>query len=810
MANSNRDDMSEGSAFYDNIEHVFSKICEDGPEPSVVSENALVPVEPISPPPPLEPIPEAGSSAQAVEPPIDIVQSLWRFKWSLVTTFVLVSAALIWLIWSKTTLQYQAKGEIRISPIIPRLVFNTDENGAIPFYTSFVNTQVSVIRSLSILGAVLENPDVRNTRWYQNPEKTLIQRLRGQPISPYERLRDSLVVQPRNSTELIDLSLTCPVPQDAMIIVNAILEQYIANVGDRANTVKGELYRKLLAQFETLQAKTHGQEAKISELLLALGTENAPALVASRQLRLEAMKARLDDLRDRQEILRWTLDRQAPLVQGGIVYDGNDVPAGSVTAVETQPKYHEDAEWVRLDGIVMTLRHNLDITPYGPRHHALRKMKDALAFQEVAKLRREKQLDAQWRDKMRALLTAASLAGGALDAADAASAASAADAAGGVGAVGAVDLDLLLLSPEDRIGLLQNQEALLQADYAQEKDEFNKLLEAVQVVTKETAALAITRKLGDVVRQRLDEKKMERDVPGSIGILMRAIAPTEPFQDRRIAFSCISLILGLGLGGSAALIRGQQNQTIFTPKYLPVTMRDSFLGKIPRVPTKKLRGKALGQELERNPSLIEPIRVMRTILLSRLGSQAHRAVLISSATPGTGKSSFTMMMGRSLAQAGRKVLLIDTDSHSKTLSQCFELADQAGFIEFVRDKEIDRSLIVETETDGLSILPAGRVEEGQVALEQIANGALRRCLGQLSGDSGFDLILLDCPAILSIATTIIMASQVHGTIMVERERLSHRGNVSKALARLASSGGRLLGTVLVESRRNEGSGYGSG
>ena len=82
-----------------------------------------------------------------------------------------------------------------------------------------------------------------------------------------------------------------------------------------------------------------------------------------------------------------------------------------------------------------------------------------------------------------------------------------------------------------------------------------------------------------------------------------------------------------------------------------------------------------------------------------------------------------MMMGKSLAQAGRKVLLIDTDIHGKTLTQRFKLADQAGFVDFVRDKEIDRDLIVETETNGLSILPAGKVEEGKVALEQIANGA---------------------------------------------------------------------------------------
>ena len=117
-------------------------------------------------------------------------------------------------------------------------------------------------------------------------------------------------------------------------------------------------------------------------------------------------------------------------------------------------------------------------------------------------------------------------------------------------------------------------------------------------------------------------------------------------------------------------------------------------------------------------------------------------------------------------------------------------------------------LAVETETIGLSILPAGKVEKGIIALEQIASGALQTYLDRLSTQSDFDLILLDCPAILTIANTIIMASHVDGTIMVERERLSHRGNVARALARLGSSGGHLLGTVVVGLHKNQGAGYG--
>ncbi|MCH8216217.1 MAG: hypothetical protein IH892_05530, partial [Planctomycetes bacterium] len=507
MANSNRDDMSEGDAFCDNIEQVFTKICEDDPEPAVVTESTLVPVEPMSPPPPLEPIPETSLTAHAAEPPMDIVQSLWRFKWTLVTTFILVTATLIWLIWTKTTLKYQAKGEIRIRPVIPRLVFNTDENGAIPFYDSFVRTQVSVIRSLGILGPVLERPDIRKTRWYQNPESSLIQKIRGETISPFERLREGLLVNPRRGTEVVDLDFTCPFPEDAKVIVNAILDQYLAEVGDRAHADKDDLDSKRIAQFETLQNKIQLHESKISELLQSMGTDDAQALVASRRANSDRKKARLDELRQQQKQLQWTLDRQTRPVPDGVTPEGGDGVIYPPTAMETQPRYHQDAEWVRLDRMVMTLRHDLDTTSYGPRHHALATLRNDLAFQEVAKLRREEQLDAQWRDRTSPLVNAAPLADG---------------------AVGAVGADILLLSPVDQIALLRYEEDNLAMVYAKEKKEFEKLLETVQLLNRETASLAHTRDLWNAVRQRIDQKNIERDVPGTIEILMRAITPSAP------------------------------------------------------------------------------------------------------------------------------------------------------------------------------------------------------------------------------------------------------------------------------------------
>jgi len=63
------------------------------------------------------------------------------------------------------------------------------------------------------------------------------------------------------------------------------------------------------------------------------------------------------------------------------------------------------------------------------------------------------------------------------------------------------------------------------------------------------------RQLFDAVRQRLDQKSIERNVPGSIEVLTRAFVPSEPYKDRRILYTAIVLILDiLGITFSGCLL----------------------------------------------------------------------------------------------------------------------------------------------------------------------------------------------------------------------------------------------------------------
>jgi succinoglycan biosynthesis transport protein ExoP len=738
--------------------------------PAMTAGPALASARAWGPNPPMQP---AASGTE-------VLTSVLRFKWTILAIFVLVSAPIIALIWTQTTPQYRARAEIRVRPIIPRLVFKTDENGMIPLYDSFVNSQVSLVRNLTVLQRVLDQKDIQESQWYRNPPKTLVQRLSHNTIPPLERLRDGLSVQPRPRTEFIDVSFMDPSAKDAKLIVNTVLEEYIKYIGERSDDTESRLYRELTAQYAALGNEIQTLEDTHAKTCKQLGTETPQELVSARRVRLDETQARLAQFESTIFILEWEVKQTTTTAEG------NDVAATPVD--ERQPKYFEDAEWRKLDLDVQTIQHKIANGVYAPNHpERIRLEKDA-TFAEELRRQRETQLDEQWRDRQENAIAAPVTTG-------------APNTEGSSYGGGTVPIQYQLVRAKQ-------EQQLLRAELDKQQAEFQRIFDAAQQLETEASALQHKRELYNAIRERLDQKNIERNVPGSIEVSMQAYSPSRPDKDRRVVFTAMALFVGLGLGSGVAFLRSTRNQAIYTVRDMPQPMPTPFLGHIPVVRVKQPLGGPLYDETEQGQCVLtEAIRVLRTALLSRLDGQGHAAILVTSANEGTGKSSFTTMLGKSIAQAGKKVLIIDADIHKTTLSNRFELRDKPGFIESLRDRAMKGLSVFPTKTPGLDIMPAGKRGSGNVVFEEIANGAFKACLRRLEQEGNYEIILLDSPPVLAVADSAILAGQVDGTIMVEREHVSRRTDVADALLRLDSAGGKLLGTVFVSSSEHHRYGY---
>jgi len=447
----------------------------------------------------------------------------------LLVVFVLVAVPAIAAIWTQIVPKYRARAEVRVRPIIPYLVFRTEDSGMIPLYSSFVNTQVSIMRSNVVLQRVLDQPEVQGTQWYKEPPKSLVQRLRGNlPAPPMERLRDDISVRPREETEIIDIAFLDSSAKDAKIIVDAVLDQYIKYIGQKSDATKDELYSKLVDQYKSLENEIKGREMISAELSRSLGTGTQHELISSKRVRLDETQARLSELRQSIAILEWERKKLEELMKQAVDDDSNDV-AGRM---ENQAKYYEDAEWRKLDVDMRTIHHKIATSQLDPNNpDIIQATKDMKFAKELLRLR-EVQLDKQLRNRLRI--------------------------AAGVPITTAIASDLSyeerLISLENQLARTKYEEQLLLAELKKQQAEFQGLFESAQLLEKENKALQHKRELFGAVRQRLDEKNMERNVPGSIEVLTRASVPSEPHKDRRIVLTAMALVLGLGMGGVAAFL----------------------------------------------------------------------------------------------------------------------------------------------------------------------------------------------------------------------------------------------------------------
>jgi len=440
-----------------------------------------------------------------------------RQSFLVLVVFILAAAPAITAIWTLIIPKYQARAEVRVRPIIPYLVFKTEDSGMIPLYESFVNTQVSIIRSQAVLQRALDRPEIRETQWHKKPQIPLVQRLRDNPPTLIERLQDTLSVKPRPQTEIIDVSFTDPSAKDAKIVVDAVLNEYIKYIREKINADEDKLYRQLTEQYTSLQNQIQGQEVTSARIHESLGTQNPQELISAKRLSLDQTQARLSELRQRIAVLEW---------------DAKHAVAGDINmAVEKQPKYHEDPEWRKRDIDVRTIRHDIASSAVVPKHPDSARIQKDLAFAEELLKLRESQLDEQWRDRPR------NVDGAQMSFTDAG------------------DPNYIKGMIEHKLARAKHEEQLLSEAYSRQQAKFKSLFQNAQLLEKENSSLRHKRELFMAVRRRLDQKNMERNVSASpIEVLVKALASSKPYKDRRIIFTVIALVLSMGIGIGAGFL----------------------------------------------------------------------------------------------------------------------------------------------------------------------------------------------------------------------------------------------------------------
>ncbi len=194
--------------------------------------------------------------------------------------------------------------------------------------------------------------------------------------------------------------------------------------------------------------------------------------------------------------------------------------------------------------------------------------------------------------------------------------------------------------------------------------------------------------------------------------------------------------------------------------------------------------------------LAESIRSIRTSLLSqRAPGGPLKSIVITSLTPGQGKTSFVSNLGIAYAELKKRVLLIDGDVRNPGLHKILGLKNDLGLTTLLDAGEAHKpeQLVQAAGIPNLSLLSSGPLR-GRTPVSSLFHSDQMMQLMEYFKDS-YDVVLIDTPP-LTIADARILGPLADGVILVLRAGDVRMDSVQAAEEGLSQDGCRLVGTVL--------------
>ncbi len=200
----------------------------------------------------------------------------------------------------------------------------------------------------------------------------------------------------------------------------------------------------------------------------------------------------------------------------------------------------------------------------------------------------------------------------------------------------------------------------------------------------------------------------------------------------------------------------------------------------------------------------EPFRVLQTNLNLALRAGQPTALSIFSAGPGEGKSTSLRQLALTMALAGERVLLIDSDVRRPTQHKLADLSREPGLTDVLLDKVAWTDAIRRDASGGLDVLPAGA--GAGVTLSLLYASKLRALVAEFKGR--YDKILFDSPPIIGVSDASVLASIADGTVLLIQHRRNPASMVIRAKQIVDGLKAPVIGVILNQVPTGTGEDYG--
>ena len=208
--------------------------------------------------------------------------------------------------------------------------------------------------------------------------------------------------------------------------------------------------------------------------------------------------------------------------------------------------------------------------------------------------------------------------------------------------------------------------------------------------------------------------------------------------------------------------------------------------------TAEVPGLSLVAHLEPKSAAAEAYRSLRTSIQFAGLDHKCRSIVVTSSSPGEGKSTTVANFGVVTAQTGARVCLVDSDLRRPTLHRIFGLGNARGLTSALLEGLPFAQVAQATAVPNLFVLSSGPLPPNPAEL--VGSNRMRESMEAATSD--FDMILLDSPPVVSVADAIALAAFADGVVMVVQAGKVPQDVVRRAMGQIEAVKGRVLGVVM--------------
>ena len=678
--------------------------------------------------------------SESVTPRRSVLEMLWRRRW-VVLLAVLSSAAAGLLYLSHATPIYSSSSRLLVEQTGPKII-ETGE-GLVARSRNYLYTQCELLKSTPILTDAVDRLAPDQLRTF------------GQVSDPVALLKSNLRVSLGKADDIITVTMESPYPKEAAVIVNAVVESYIAYQSRRQRNTAAEILKilqreKVRRDAELRQRFQAAMEFKRRNEIISFGSDDSNIILqrlATLSDALTRAELALMEAKARHEAARVLLADPRKML-----HLRDKLLAGEGTSSVEAQALEEERNRLKLELTALRQQCTDD-------HPAVQTIKLKL-----------KQLDEQELQRAQALAKA-------------------------------------------RLGWLEQQVAAAQARVDDLKKSFaaqRKLAQELNSKAVEYAMLEAERQRAERICEILDNRIKEIDITDDAGalnisLLESARASEVPCKPRKAQAMGIALSLGVLLGVGLALIGEWMDHRLRSAEEISEALGLPVLGVVPQLSGRKgLSSVARIADLEPSSQAAEAYRTVRTAVYFGAPDVETKTLLVTSPAPGDGKTTLVSNLAIAMAQAGQRVVVLDADFRRPSQHKVFQVEEgAAGVPEVLAGLESLEGAVRSTGIERLHLLPCSNTPPNPA--EMLNSQAFGDLLGELA--RRYDRVLVDAPPVLSLADARILGARCDAGLLVLRAEKSSRKPSQQAVDSLLSVGTRLLGVVVngaVTGRRGYG------